>query len=301
MIAKTNDGLWRKKLTTLLQLVIYGVVLGSIITLGAIGVSLIFAILRFAHFAHGDVITLGAYFAFVGVSVFSLPVYLVFPFAVAATAFFAVGLDRLLYRRLRMAHSQPVIMLISSVGVALMLRSIVQVVWGPDNQIYRQGISMPYEFFGLRIKPGQLLILAGTIVLVTALHLFLTKTKMGKAMRAMADNADLARVTGINTDRVVMWTWIIAAGLAAAAGIFLGIDTRLNPIMGWRILLPVFAAAILGGIGNYYGAIAGGLVIGLAQELSTTIISPAYKPAIAFAIMVIMLVARPTGLFGGKA
>lgn len=285
-------------MTTLLQLIVYGIVLGSIITLGAIGVSLIFAILRFAHFAHGDVITVGAYFAFIGVSVFALPVYLVFPFAVAATAFLAVGLDRLLYRRLR--ASSPVIMLISSVGVALMLRSVVQVVWGPDNQIYRSGISIPYEFAGIRIKPEQLVIVFGAVALVTALHLFLHRTKIGKAMRAMSDNAALARVTGINTEQIVMWTWIIAAGLAAAAGIFLGLDTRLNPIMGWRILLPVFAAAILGGIGNYYGAIAGGLVIGLVQELSTAVISPAYKPAIAFAIMVLMLVLRPTGLFGGK-
>jgi branched-chain amino acid transport system permease protein/neutral amino acid transport system permease protein len=174
------------------------------------------------------------------------------------------------------------------------------VVWGPDNQIYRSGISVPYEFAGIRIKPEQLVIVFGAVALVTALHLFLHRTKIGKAMRAMSDNAALARVTGINTEQIVMWTWIIAAGLAAAAGIFLGLDTRLNPIMGWRILLPVFAAAILGGIGNYYGAIAGGLVIGLVQELSTAVISPAYKPAIAFAIMVLMLVLRPTGLFGGK-
>jgi branched-chain amino acid transport system permease protein/neutral amino acid transport system permease protein len=116
----------------------------------------------------------------------------------------------------------------------------------------------------------------------------------------MADNMDLARISGINTERVVFWTWVIAAVLAAAAGIFLGLDTRLNPIMGWRLLLPVFAAAILGGIGNYYGAIVGGIIIGVVQELSTLFISPAYKPAVAFGIMVLMLVVRPTGLFGGK-
>jgi len=132
------------------------------------------------------------------------------------------------------------------------------------------------------------------------LHLFLQKTKTGKAMRAMSDNADLAQVTGIEVNKVIIWTWVIGGGLAAAAGVFLGIDTRLHPVMGWRILLPVFAAAILGGIGRPYGAIVGGLIIGLAQEYSTVVISPPYKPAVAFALMVIMLIFKPTGLFAGR-
>ena len=146
----------------------------------------------------------------------------------------------------------------------------------------------------------QITIVVGAFALVALLHLYLHRTTMGKAMRATSDNMDLAKVSGINTERVVIWTWIIAAALAAAAGIFLGIDTRLNPIMGWRLLLPVFAASILGGIGSIYGAILGGLLIGIVQELSTLFISPAYKPAVAFAIMVVMLVVRPTGLMGGR-
>jgi branched-chain amino acid transport system permease protein/neutral amino acid transport system permease protein len=284
--------------TELAQLVVYGIVLGSIISLGAIGVSLIFGILRFAHFAHGDMMTLGAYFALVGISVFSLPMPVAFVLALAAAALAALVIDRILYRPLRRAS--PIIMLISSVGVALMLRSLIQIFWGPDNQIYESGIQMPYVIWNLRIKPDQLIIVLGTLALVILLHLFLHRTRMGKAMRAMSDNMDLAKVSGINTELVIMWTWIIAAALAAAAGIFLGMDTRLNPIMGWRILLPVFAAAILGGIGNFYGAILGGLIIGIVQEMSTLVISPAYKPAVAFAIMVLMLVVRPTGILGGK-
>lgn len=285
-------------MTELAQLVVYGIVLGSIISLGAIGVSLIFGILRFAHFAHGDMMTLGAYFALVGISVFSLPMPVAFVLALAAAALAALVIDRILYRPLRRAS--PIIMLISSVGVALMLRSLIQIFWGPDNQIYESGIQMPYVIWNLRIKPDQLIIVLGTLALVILLHLFLHRTRMGKAMRAMSDNMDLAKVSGINTELVIMWTWIIAAALAAAAGIFLGMDTRLNPIMGWRILLPVFAAAILGGIGNFYGAILGGLIIGIVQEMSTLVISPAYKPAVAFAIMVLMLVVRPTGILGGK-
>ena len=282
----------------LLQLVIYGIVLGSIITLGAIGVSLIFSILRFAHFAHGDIISLGAYFALVGVVGLNMPMVVVFPLAVGLAALAAGAIDRLIYRRLR--SSSPIIMLISSVGVALMLRSLIQIVWGPDNQIYQGGVSAGWRFAGISIQPIQIVIVLGAVALVVLLHLFLHGTKMGKAMRAMSDNMDLARVTGINTEAVIFWTWVVAGGLAAAAGIFLGMDTRLNPLMGWHMLLPVFAAAILGGIGNFYGAILGGMVIGLVQELSTIVISPAYKPAVAFAIMVIMLVWRPSGLLGGR-
>ncbi len=285
-------------MTEIIQLVIYGVVLGSIITLGAIGVSLIFSILRFAHFAHGDLMTLGAYFAFVGVVGLDIPMPVVFLPALAATALAAVGIDKVLYRFLR--KSSPIIMLISSVGTALMLRSMIQIIWGPDNQIYRTGIEMPLRFAGFQIKPDQITIVIGTLVLVALLHLYFHKTRMGKAMRAMADNMDLAKISGIHTEKVIFWTWVIGALLAAAGGIFLGIDTRLNPIMGWRLLLPVFAAAILGGIGSFWGAIVGGYVIGIAQELSTLFISPAYKPAVAFAIMVLMLVIRPRGLFRGK-
>jgi branched-chain amino acid transport system permease protein/neutral amino acid transport system permease protein len=281
-----------------LQLLVYGIVLGSIIALGAIGVSLIFGILRFAHFAHGDLMTLGAYFALAGVAGMNLPMVLAFLLGAVATAAVAVGIDRALYRRLRRVH--PIILLISSVGVALMARSVVQMIWGPDNQIYAGGIQMPWVIAGLRIKPDWVLIVGGAVALMVLLHVFLQHTRLGKAMRAMSDNADLARVTGIDTEKVVILTWIIAGLMAGAAGIFLGIDTRLHPIMGWKLLLPVFAAAIFGGIGRPYGAIAGALVIGITQELSTLFISPAYKPAVAFGIMVLILVWRPTGLFRGK-
>jgi branched-chain amino acid transport system permease protein/neutral amino acid transport system permease protein len=123
---------------------------------------------------------------------------------------------------------------------------------------------------------------------------------MGKAMRAMSDNEDLARVSGIDSEKVILWAWIIGGGLAAAAGVFLALDTRLNPQLGRNLILPLFAATILGGIGKPYGAIAGGMVIGIATELSTAFIEPAYKPAVAFAIMVLVLVHRPSGIFGGQ-
>jgi len=286
-------------LTEILQLAIYGVVLGSILTLGAIGVSLIYGILRFAHFAHGDLMTLGAYFAFSLVVGLGFPVWASAPFAIVGAALAAIAIDQTVYRRLR--KSPPIILLISSFGIAIALRSIVQLIWGPHNQVYVSGIQMPYRFGDLVIKPDHVWIVAGAVILVVALHLFLTRTKMGKAMRAMSDNMDLALVSGIPSERVIMVTWAVGGGLAAVAGVFLGMDTRLHPVMGWSVLLPVFAAAILGGIGRPYGAIAGGMVIGLSMEMSTMVIDPTYKPAVAFALMVVMLIVRPQGLFKGNA
>jgi branched-chain amino acid transport system permease protein/neutral amino acid transport system permease protein len=286
-------------LLDILQLTIYGIVIGSIISLGAIGVSLTFGILRFANFAHGDLMTFGAYVAFTVYTILGLPLWLGLPAAMVATVILAFVMDRVVFIRLR--RKNPVVLLIASFGIALMIRSAVQIIWGPETQVYVQGIQLPWKFAGLRLKPDQLTILIAAAILVFALHLFLTRSKVGKAMRAMADNPDLARISGIDTERIVLWTWGIGAALAAAAGIFLGLDTRLLPEMGWFILLPIFAAAILGGIGKPYGAVAGGLIIGVAQELSTLVIDPSYKAAVAFAIMVIVLIIRPTGIFSGRS
>lgn len=284
----------------ILQLALYGLVLGGIITLGAIGVSLLFGILRFAHFAHGDLMTVGAYAALALVGL-GWPLWVAFPLAVLVGIGVALATDALIYRRLR--RTAPVILLISSVGVALILRSLVQLIWGADTQVYDQTLQFPLKFWGLRLKWNQIYILLGSLSLVIIVHLFLQHTRLGKAMRAMADNPDLARLSGINTERVVLYTWSLGAALAVAAGIFLGIDTRLQPTMGWHLLLPVFAATILGGIGKPYGAMVGGMVVGLTLELSTVVLPPAYKSAVAFAIMVVMLIVKPGGLFGsgGKA
>ena len=282
----------------IVQLTVYGIVLGSVISLGAIGLSLLYGILRFAHFAHGDLMTVGAYLALAGVAGLGLPMWAAFGLAVGGGVALAILIDQVLYRRLR--RTAPVILLISSVGVALILRSLVQFIWGPDTQVYTQELQMPVRLLDIKFKSTQLQIVAGTVVLVAVLHLFLTRTRMGKAMRAMADNPDLARIVGIDTERVVVWTWAIGTALAVAAGIFLGMDTRLQPTMGWHLLLPVFAATILGGIGKPYGAIVGGMVVGIASELSTMVFPAVYKPAVAFALMVAVLLMRPTGLFGAQ-
>ena len=282
----------------ILQLVIYGIVLGSITALGAIGLSLIFGILRFAHFAHGDMMTFGAYMGFVFVVVLGLPMIVGFPAAVLVTIVVALTIDRTIYRRLR--RTAPVILLFSSFGVALVLRSAVELAFGPDTVVIDSAVQAPWHIAGLRLKPDHAVILAGTLAIVAALHLFLVRSRTGKAMRAMADDPDLARISGVDTERVVIWTWVIGGGLAAVAGIFLGLDTRLIPLLGWNMLLTVFAAAILGGIGNPYGAVIGGLLMGVASELSTLVLPPVYRPAVAFTVIVLVLIVRPTGIVRGR-
>lgn len=287
-------------MTEFLQLVIYGTVLGGILTLGAIGASLVFGILRFAHFAHGDLMTLGAYGALMAAPLFAaagLPVTLLLPVGMAAAIAVALAVDRAVYRQLRRAN--PVILLISSYGIGMAMRALVQLIWGPDIRTYDQGIQMPYRVAGLVIKPDHIVILAVCIVLVIGVHLFLSRTRMGKAMRAMADNIDLALVSGIPADRVVVWTWAIAGALAGAGGVLLGIDTQLRPEMGHIMLLPIFAGAILGGFGKPYGAIVGAMALGIVTEVSTMVIDPAYKQAVAFVVLIVMLIIRPEGLLRG--
>lgn len=280
-----------------LQLVIYGIVTGSILALGAIGVSLIFSILRFAHFAHGDLMTIGAYGTLAGVLALGLPPLATLPLGAALCILVAILIERFLYRPLR--TYSPLTLLISSFGVALILRSLIQLAAGTGIYVYRTGIQLPIRVGDLRIKPDHITIVALSLAIIVVLHLFLTRTRLGKALRAMSDNLDLARLSGIPVERMVLVTWVIAATLAAAAGTFLAMDTRLQPVLGWNLLLPVFAAAIVGGIGRPYGAIAGGFIIGLAMELSTMVIDPAYKQAVAFALLVITLLVRPSGIFRG--
>jgi branched-chain amino acid transport system permease protein/neutral amino acid transport system permease protein len=280
-----------------LQTLIYGVVLGSIIAVAGMSLSLTYGILRFANFAHGDLLTSGAYFGLIFFALLGWPMYVAFPLAMALTAVLALGIDRVLFQRLR--RSTPVILLISSFGVALIVRAGVQLAFGPDTAVYARGIEPALRFGDLRIKPTHFYIVGGAVLLVTAIHFFLQRTKVGKAMRAMSDNADLARVSGIDTERVIAWTWLIGGAVTGASGVFLAMDTQLHPVMGFRLLLAIFAAAIFGGIGKPYGAILGGLIIGIAEEFSTFVISPGYKPAVAFVIMVLVLIFRPQGLISG--
>jgi branched-chain amino acid transport system permease protein len=303
----------------LVELFVYGLVLGSIISLGAIGLTLIYGILRFANFAHGDLMAAGAFvalflvtgpFSWLGIPdhtfgalSFGWRMLLAFPLSMLAVGALSLLFDRLVFRKLRQKGSGVVILAMSALGASFIIRMLILIFWGADYRFYRPGLLRPaLEFpLGIKIRPDQILILLVVIFLVSLLYLFLQKSKMGKAMRATADNMDLARISGIDTERVIIWTWMVGGALAAAGGILYGIDVQLHAGMGWNFLLPLFAAAILGTIGNMYGALLGGLIIGVAQQLSTAFLLPTYKPAVAFMIMILILLIRPQGIFGGSS
>jgi branched-chain amino acid transport system permease protein len=294
----------------LLSLSAWGVMLGSIIALGAIGLSLVYGVLRFANFAHGDLMTVGAYAAFALLALlpqgaelkpfsFGWEFLAALLFAMPITGLVALGVDRVLYRPLRRRRSSSVILAMASLGAAFFVRSVIYLAWGADFEFYYQRPRPALELpLGIRIRPDQLFILGLAMFFVFLIYLLLERTKMGKAMRATADNPELARVSGINTERVIFWTWLIGGALAGAGGVMLGLDAQLRPEMGWWMLLPMFAAVILGSIGNPYGALVGGLIIGVVIQVSSAFINPAYGPGVAFIIMIIILLVRPQGIFG---
>ena len=299
-----------------LGLVVNGIVFGSVIALGAIGLTLVYGILKLGNFAHGDYMAFGAYVAFfivdgvlprigidgagLGPFTFGFPVLIALPLSAIVVALGAIALDLVIYRRLRDRGASTAILMMASLGVAIAIRGLVQLIWTGDTQHYpresRQVYHLPMD---VRIPPDGVFVALVAVILVVAVYVLLTYTKMGKAMRATSDNPSLALVTGINTKHVVWWTWGIGGALAAVAGVLLAVvQAQLLPIMGWKFLIPLFAAVILGGIGNPQGALIGALIVGVSMEVSTQWINPSYKPAVAFAIMIGVLLARPRGIFG---
>ncbi len=297
-------------------LAVNGIFLGSVLALGAVGITLVFGVMRFANIAHGDMMTMGAYVAFfllvsvlpehtgLGPFTFGFPLLIAIPVSMAAVAALAVGMDLLVFRKLRLSRANIVTIEIASLGIAIAIRGFIQMVWDTPVRYFpnegRQHFSLPAE---ISIAPNHLFVSGAALVLAIALHLLLTRTKQGKAMRATSDNPDLARASGINTDRVLLWTWGIAGALAGAAGVLLVIfnaTSQLKPTIGFQLLVPLFAAVVVGGIGNPYGAFLGAMLIGISMEVSTAWALPTYKPAIAFTVMVIVLLFRPRGILGSK-
>ena len=297
-----------------------GLILGCIYALGAIGVTLTFGILRFANFAHGEVMMLGAFMTWTMMAVAGEAGLNIHPLIAAIPAILltipiALGVDRYFYKPFR--ASPTIIIVIASFGMMLVIRSLVQVIWGPNQITFVKGIAKPNEFVRdvtdgwgtmIMMPDKHLWIIGGTIVIMLVFNYILTRTRIGKAMRAVADSPDLARTTGIDVEAVIRATWIIGGFCAVMAGVFMAMDTQfIESTMGFKMLLPIFAAAILGGIGRPFGAVAGGLIIGLAEELvaypwigDSPLISPGYKSGVAFTIMVFMLIVRPSGLFRGR-
>ncbi len=320
--------------------VIPGLAYGSQLALGALGLTLVFGILRFANFAHGDTMAFGTMTTILvtwwlqskGVGLGPLPTALLaLPVGILVTIFILVATDKTVYQYYRRKKAAPVIFMIVSMGVMFMMHGIVRFVIGPDDQRFLDGerfivSARGFKAFtglneGLSIKVSQGLTIVLAVALVAALFWFLGKTRTGKAMRAYSDNEELALLSGVNPDRVVLVTWIITGILATIAGTLYGLDKSFKPFTYLSMLLPIFAATIVGGIGNPIGAIAGGFVIAFSEVTVTyaykkvfayllptrlepdslvQILSTDYKFAVSFIILVLVLLIKPTGIMKGK-
>lgn len=296
------------------QLLLDGLLLGSTIGLGAIGLTLTYAILRFGNFAHGELMSWGAYLALplsglassilvaepLAALSFGWPLVVATFAAMALTGALAYAIDRILFGRLR-ERGGTMTPVIASFGASLALRSLIQFLFGPQPAYYSRELQIAMRFGPFRITADQIVVLAVTAVLVVAVHLLLTRTHLGRAMRATAENPQLARIVGVDTAGVVRNVWMIGGALAAAAGVLVGVTVQLSPGMGFDLLLPLFAAVILGGIGSVPGAVLGGLLIGLAEAAAVPLVGAEYRSAVAFILLLLVLMAKPTGLFGGNS
>ena len=314
---------------------------GSQLALGALGVTLIYGILRFSNFAHGDTMAFGTMatvlitwgFQSVGISAGPLPTALLaLPFGIAVCAALMLFTDRAVYKFYRQQKAKPVIFVIVSLGIMFIMNGLVRFIIGPNDQRFADGerfIISVRTFKAmtgldevLAIKTTQGITVVTAILVVAALFYFLNRTRTGKSMRAYSDNEDLALLSGINPERVVMVTWLIVAALATIAGVLYGLDKSFKPFVYFQLLLPIFAAAIVGGLGSPIGAIAGGFTIAFSEVMITyawkkvagyvlpdalapdglaQLMSTDYKFAVSFVILLIVLLFRPTGLFAGKS
>lgn len=311
---------------------------GAQLALGALGVTLIYGILRFSNFAQGDTMAFGTAitimvtwgFQSLGIGFGPLPTALLaLPFGIALTCALLLGTDRVVYRYYRKVRAAPVILVMVSVGVMFLMNGITRILIGVDEIKFTDGARFLISASGfkswtglnepLAIRSTQAITVIVAGLLVWALFWFLAKTRTGKSMRAYADNEDLALLSGINPDRVVTVTWIIAGALATTAGVLYGLDKSFKAFSYFQLVLPIFAAAVVGGLGNPIGAIAGGFIVAYSEVAVTyawkkvagylgyngdsllQLLSTDYKFAVSFTILIIVLLFKPTGLFKGKA
>ncbi len=294
-----------------------GILSGAIVALGAIGLSFTMKMLRFANFSHSELLTWGAYSALIFLAFFSvfgglfdqtigpfsfgLPLLVAMVGSCILTWLIAYLLHRFIFDRLSRAAGHMT-MVFASFGVALILRNLVVLIWGSDPIYFSNELQFALLLpGGVRVMPDQVFLLGLTIVTVVALHLFMTRTRTGISMRGVAESPDLARVSGVNVGAIINWVWIIGAAGAALGGVLYGLTVQLRPELGFSLILPLFAAVILGGTGSLYGAVIGGFVVGLSENLSVMIIPTTYKPAVPFLLILFILVLKPEGLFGEKA
>lgn len=300
----------------MIQHLVDGILVGSFLSLGAIGLTMTMHILRFANFSHAELLSIGAYCALVFdkmfESLFPILADKIGPFSLtgalllsilismAITGATAIVIDRLVFQRVRQ-KGEELSMVFASFGMALVIRNVIGLIFGLSSTLYSHDIAFAMVVMRdplLLVKPDQLFVLAMALLAMAVLYLVLSRTTFGFALRAVAENPTLAQVQGINLKRMIAAVWIIGGGLGALAGVFYGLSYQITPVMGRDLVLPVFAATIVGGIGSVYGAVLGGFIVGIASNLALSILPSGYSPSVPFLMILAVLLIRPNGLFG---
>lgn len=288
---------WSETVEGFLQQLINGISLGSVYALIALGYTMVYGIIKLINFAHGEVFMLGAVVGFFAITILNLPFFIALLVAMTVCAILGVIMERIAYKPLRNAHRIAALM--TAVGLSLFYQNITIYTIGAQPKAFPRLPVQHWDFFGVAISNRQLLILGAAVALMVLLHLVVHKTKMGKAMRAVSHDRDAARLMGINVDNTISFTFAIGSALAAAAGVLFGqLYGTVHPMMGLLPGLKAFVAAVLGGIGIIPGAMLGGLILGLAEAGVSAAGYSTYRDAVAFAILIIILIVKPTGLLG---
>lgn len=283
----------------LAQLLINGLIAGGTYALAAIGYSMVYGALKFINFAHGSVAMVGAYFVFgLALGRFHVPLVPAVLLSMVLTALMGAVIERVAYRPLRRAPKLAP--LTTAIAVSFVLDAVVMIVAGADIRTFSLPAQRGYEIGSIFITPVQIIIIVTSLVVMVALYVLLNRTKLGKAIRAVADDSNLAETSGMDANLVISAVFAIGSALAALAGALIGLDTNLQPTMGFNITVKAFAAVVLGGLGSVPGAIVGGFLIGIAENLGVWFIPPVWKDTIAYGILILMLFLKPSGIFGKK-
>jgi branched-subunit amino acid ABC-type transport system permease component len=280
------------------QLIVNGIISGLLLALPAIALTLIFGLLKFSNFAIGSMLTFGAYVGWVANVLLGLPLFAALAAAALVSAAAAVLVDILVFSRLR--NQGSIVLLVASIGVSLVLENICRFAFGNATRSFDTPVARPLRWLGLHVSHEQILTAVLVITCLVVFQFLLYATRLGRAMRAVADNSALAAVRGIEAARIGRITWALSGALAALAGVLGGLDRAVEPLLGWSYQIPVFAATILGGLGNPGGAVLGALVIGVTEELSGLIIPTSYRQVVSFCMIVLLLLFRSQGLLGAK-
>lgn len=286
-----------------LQQIVNGLIIGGIYAMIAVGYTMIYGVVQLINFAHGEIFMLGAFFAVTFISVLGLPFYAAFLLSMACCAICGMLLDVVAYRPLR--NSPRLAALITAIGMSIFLQNLAMIIWGSRPKPFPHGTVPAYfdktaiTFGGVNLSWFHLFIFGLTIIMMIGLHLIIKKTRWGKAMRAVAQNKTMAALTGINVNRVITYTFALAGALGGAAGVMVGAYyNSLYPTMGYVAGVKAFAAAVLGGIGSVPGAMLGGVLLGVAEALGAGYLSSLYRDGISYAVMIIVIILIPAGLFG---